>query len=107
MPKKSTRALETHLLFRHERRSHAASDVDWLVPFVSRSNGISGRTENWKKRLALPSAELWFVRVFRVLRSSDLCVGGTGLMTKDFQVARGQPFDRNLLGLYEQYHPKW
>ena len=58
MPQKSTHALETHLLFRHERRSHAASDVDWLVPLVSRSNGIGDRTKNWKKRLALPLAEL-------------------------------------------------
>ena len=68
--------------------------------------GISDRTRNWKRKLALPLAELSFVRVFRVLRSSDLCVGGIGLMPIDFRVARRQPLDRNLLGLYEQWHPK-
>ena len=48
-------------------------------------HGISDRKKNWKKGLALP---------------------GTGLMPKDFRVARGQPLDRNLLGFYEQSRPK-
>ena len=51
MPQKSTHALETHRLFRPDSRSHAASDVDWLVPLVSRPKeqshrGVSGPERN-------------------------------------------------------------